>query len=307
MANWQTIFDEPFDTLSPRWVNNTSSGGTATRPTVADSIMTTLSYTVLEHADNVLYDPQSLYRFQIRAAQGTSSGAVPRLYLGVAGILADGTTHCNVNGADSVLTQHYFAAKARTTAPGDYQTYTGYFMGRSSSPTGNEAPNLAVPGPMHTNAVYFRPILGLGYNNTTNAISAVDWIKISQVVAAGRRVRLTNASESLITWTQIQSWDTQDRDRTSSVLRIIGRQDPVVLLDDVQYPSSTITFLTLPGEMAEFLLLMNSNQPIGIGSPCPSVNSGWYAVLGMREIRLTNRGDDGRRLHEVQVQEVTAP
>lgn len=307
MANWQNIFNDDFATLSANWANVVTTGATATRPTVSGGIMTTLSYTILEHLNNIPYDPDSLYRVRVRAAQGASSGGSASLYLGICGIAANGTSRVNINGSNAISSQFYFAARAQTTDLGVYKLFTGYFMGSSGSPTGNEAPALTAPGPMHTNAKFVRPLLYLGYQNSTSAVSLVDYVEVDQVVAAARRVRLTSLDGTLMTWTQIQSWDTKDRARSSSVLRVIGRRDPIVLLDDLLYPSSTITFLTMAGEMDDFLLLMRQKAPINLASPCSSVSNGWYAVLGVREVRLTNKGSDGRRLFEVDVQEVTTP
>ena len=307
MATWRGTFSDSFDTLDDRWVNITGTGGTADRPTVSGGVLTTQLYTVLEHSSNITYTPNTLYRCQFTAAQGVSQGSAS-LYFGISGIRSNGTTRCNITGSNTVSAQHYFSARAKTTSLGVMTTFTGYFMGTSAAPTGNEAPNLTAPGPVHELATFFRPLMYLGYNNTTQAVSSVDRVLFSRVDNAAGLVRLQTSDGTSTAWVETQAWESEEYDRAAAVLSIAGRSDPVVLTDVLRTPRSTITFLTRDaGTLADLLTILRSTSPISMQSPCPSVPSGWYSVLRATKNRLTNRGDDFRMLWEVDLQEVVAP
>lgn len=304
MATWRGTFSDSFDTLDERWTNITGTGGSADRPTVAGGVLTTQLYTVLEHSSNITYTPNTLYRCQYTASQGAITGSAS-LYFGITGIRSNGTTRCNIAGSNTVSAQHYFAARARTTPTDQMTTFTGYFMGLSSAPTGNEAPDLTQPGPAHELVAFFRPLMYLGYNNTNAAVSNVDRVLFSRVDNAAGLVRLMTADGVAVTWTEIQAWETEEYARSSSTLRIIERASPIVLTDTLQSPRSTVTFLTrTQQDIADLLVILADTRPITLTSPCPSVPSGTYMVIGASKNRLTNRGDDFRMLWEVELQEV---
>ncbi|MYR93388.1 MULTISPECIES: hypothetical protein [unclassified Streptomyces] len=106
----------------------------------------------------------------------------------------------------------------------------------------------------------------------------------------------------------IQQWPERTHERASSVLPIVGRADPVVLLDTLRLASSSITFLTRDAaEGAALLAVLRSTTPLQLLSPCAGVEDVWLTVLETKPTRLTNDGNDARRLWETSVQEVAAP
>ncbi|MEV7915807.1 hypothetical protein ACQKNQ_12655 [Staphylococcus pasteuri] len=129
----------------------------------------------------------------------------------------------------------------------------------------------------------------------------------AQIPGTGRAV-LRAPGGSLGAVVDIQQWPERTHERASSVLPIVGRADPVVLLDTLRLASSSITFLTrTAAEGAALLDVLRSTTPLQLLSPCAGVEDVWLTVLDAKPARLTNDGNDARRLWEVSVQEVAAP
>ncbi|MFB6943400.1 hypothetical protein ACFWGL_12390 [Streptomyces sp. NPDC060286] len=106
----------------------------------------------------------------------------------------------------------------------------------------------------------------------------------------------------------IQQWPERTHERASSVLPIVGRADPVVLLDTLRLASSSITFLTRDAaENAALLDVLSTPGPLQLLSPCAGVEEVWFTALTTTAARLTTNPADPRRLWETVVQEVAAP
>ncbi|MFE3071780.1 hypothetical protein [Streptomyces sp. NPDC059247] len=105
-------------------------------------------------------------------------------------------------------------------------------------------------------------------------------------------------------------WEWAEREfvRSTSVLAIVGSRDPVVLLDELRRPSSTLTLLTrTQGEAWVMLQTLYLREPLQLLTPCADVPTVWLVVLGVTERRVTNSSSDHRRGWDLQVQEVKAP
>ncbi|MFI5861197.1 hypothetical protein [Streptomyces sp. NPDC051546] len=305
MTTWQTIFYDAFAAVSPNWLNVTTTGGSAVRPTIVDGHLQADSYTVLENR-NYAYDPDSLYRVTAVVASGASS---PQgyFYLGVTGVQADGTTRVSTAGTDTVAQAHYFAASRKTTPLGEWATFTGYFMGQSTA-AGGEHPDIGDPGTVRPEAAYVRPLMYLGYQVIApdKSISMVKSFRLEILRDAAHRVQLI--AGGLRAWTEIQAWPTKTYDRTYSVLNVVGRRDPVVLTDVLRQPTSTVTFLTRTAtDRRDLLAVLGASVPVQLLSPCPDVEPVWFMPLKATPNRLTGSGTDPRRLWEVEIQEVAAP
>lgn len=148
----------------------------------------------------------------------------------------------------------------------------------------------------------------LGFRNTTPAAGTT--YEIDDVsLALQRPVTLVTADGTRAAYTEIQQWPERVKERTYSNLAVQGRADPVVLFDVVRFSTSTITLLTRTvADYTAILSTLSANQPLIISAPCPGVNlTGDVTAMVLRfvERRLTNRGDDVRRLWDVDIQAVT--
>ncbi|MEW6047112.1 MAG: hypothetical protein AB1609_11615 [Bacillota bacterium] len=83
-----------------------ASGGSVTRAN---------GYVWYELSQNIPFDTAKLYhiRAKVRQVSDPTSGG-KAIYVGVAGVGADGVTYININGQDSFGSQHYFAASGVT-------------------------------------------------------------------------------------------------------------------------------------------------------------------------------------------------
>ncbi|MFJ9433692.1 hypothetical protein ACIRQY_29120 [Streptomyces sp. NPDC101490] len=106
----------------------------------------------------------------------------------------------------------------------------------------------------------------------------------------------------------IVEWPQRDYQRSAVVLPVVGRTDPVVMVDALRAPSSTLTLLTrTPGEALALLAVLRLTEPLQLLPSCPAVESVWLMVLAATPRRLTNSGTDVRRVWDVEIQEVAAP
>lgn len=133
-------------------------------------------------------------------------------------------------------------------------------------------------------------------------------IVLTVEVPASSRAVVSTADGTQVAVIDIQEWPTHDMQRGAALLPIVGRAEPVVLLDTLRLPSSTITFLTRDATEANALLdVLQYRGKIRLISPCPGVESIWFVVMSTSRVRLTNTGTEVRRLWPTNIQEVTAP
>lgn len=133
----------------------------------------------LVHADNIPYDPTALYRIRIRVRRSLGTGT---FYAGVNGVARDGVTMVNTAGSNSNASQHYVVAAGE--APGTVFTeYVGYLRGTGATGTGSAKPDPDLPGVLHQNAAYIRPMMLFNYQNLSG-IYYVDYFIIEKLAGA---------------------------------------------------------------------------------------------------------------------------
>jgi hypothetical protein len=102
---------------------------------------------------------------------------------GVEGVLADGTTLRNTAGANSISSQHYFAASNFDfggVTLGDWVLFRGYLTGFNTS-TNIPSANIANPSHMYDAGItYMRPVIVANFSGG-NGIMEVDYIQIEKV------------------------------------------------------------------------------------------------------------------------------
>lgn len=188
------VFSEDFDDPASvqQWREN---GGTYELSVVTDAEVTNGGRVLkigdnsgndtswLTHARNIPFDPSKLYRIRARVKRTAGTG---QLYVGVAGVAADGLTFVATDGTASASGQHYVCANS-VNPSATFVEYVGYLKGHGAPGTGGACPSWSSPGRLHQNARYIRPILIGNYYNTPG-ITLVDYIRIEEVAldAQGR-------------------------------------------------------------------------------------------------------------------------
>lgn len=156
-------------------VTDAAAGGTVIQAT---------GVTSLERITNTPFDPDALYKItaRIRTTVAPTSGT-PTVYIGLTGIAADGATRVNRAGANSLNSQHYFAAAGLNVAVGTtWTTVTGYVQGTAATGTGAAAaPDPKAPGQMHASVRYVRPLLRLLFGSTGGGTQQVDQVTLETV------------------------------------------------------------------------------------------------------------------------------
>ena len=145
------------------------------------------------------FDPNVLYRvsFTVRQTVAGSDTANQRIYAGVAGVAADGTTLVNITGAAAANSQHYVAAAAvNLTAGAGFQRFTGYLKGYAAgNGTVVAAPSPTAPGALHANARYITPVFYANYSGGTGT-AEVDMFTV-EVLETGA-VQTVNIADGAI-------------------------------------------------------------------------------------------------------------
>lgn len=133
----------------------------------------------LIHKRNIPFDPSALYRIKFRVRRTAGTGAV---YLGVAGVAADGATWVRNNGANSTNGQHYVAASNQN--PGtDWTEYVGYIKGTATTGQSGTNPPVTAPLKLHQNVRYIRPLILANYDGAAG-ITEVDYCSIELMTDA---------------------------------------------------------------------------------------------------------------------------
>ncbi|WP_371500315.1 hypothetical protein OG871_27605 [Kitasatospora sp. NBC_00374] len=184
-ASLQTSFFTGFASDDPRWVK-TAGDATATWSTVARADAPTGARALearkvvrLEWSENLLLDPNILYRVSVRVRQ--TAGTASKVSAGVTGIAADGTTRINTAGADTPDLAFYIAANNTVLVPGGgWVTLTGFLKGYGpvAGPFWNTQPDPQKPTTLHPNVRYVRPHMLLNLDGGTAAITEVDMLTV---------------------------------------------------------------------------------------------------------------------------------
>jgi hypothetical protein len=154
--------------------------------------------------------PDSLYRMSVtlRVVTDSTVSASGRLYAGLAGYAANGTTFVNTAGANSASTQHYIAASNQTLKAADgWVTVQGYAQGWDIPGTETARPDPDDPGRLHSNAVFAAPVMFLDYNGGNGVWEVSHWSIDSIPVSTQWSLRATRdalASTAATLATQIQ-------------------------------------------------------------------------------------------------------
>lgn len=167
-----------------KWVKKVGTG-TIESTSVTDAktggyVGRAMGYVWMEYPVNIPYDPDVLYRVSVRVRQNSDPTIGGKLiYAGVAGIGADGVTYVNVNGAnDATANQYYFAdAAGSLTAGAGWTTFVGYFKGTATPPLYGQHADPTLPGSMHPNVRYFRPLFILNYTGG-NGVADIDMMTV---------------------------------------------------------------------------------------------------------------------------------
>lgn len=133
----------------------------------------------LIHNQNIPFDPSALYRIKFRVRQIAGTG---EMYLGLAGVAADGVTLINNSGATGHSSQHYVAAVAQK--PGaTWVEYVGYVKGTAAAGQTATNPPITTPLKLHQNVKYIRPLIIANYPNAAGTLE-VDYCSIERLTDA---------------------------------------------------------------------------------------------------------------------------
>jgi hypothetical protein len=104
------------------------------------------------------------------------------MYLGLAGVAADGVTLINNSGATGHSSQHYVAAVAQK--PGaTWVEYVGYVKGTAAAGQTATNPPITTPLKLHQNVKYIRPLIIANYPNAAGTLE-VDYCSIERLTDA---------------------------------------------------------------------------------------------------------------------------
>lgn len=141
------------------------------------------------HQESIPYDPSKLYRLRVRIKRDAGSNVC---CLGVAGRNAADDAWVNINGVDSISSQHYIVAS--NANPGaTFTEYTGYLKGTSSLGDGIAHSSPDDPAVLHEDCRYFRPLMYLNVggpiawkNNVTPWVDSIEpWQSFSSATGSG--------------------------------------------------------------------------------------------------------------------------
>lgn len=184
-AVYLETFEEPWESRFQAVANSGSLVSSyPTNGVFGGKVLRAVQQIWLQDNRNVPFDPTFLYRITaaIRRISGSSNVLV---YVGVAGVAADGVTLINDSGSNTTSSQHYNCARAfdmNTITAGDWVTFTGYFRGTASSGSvGLVAANVDSPTPLYTGVKYMRPLLIMNYSSGTGTMEC-DFIKIERLI-----------------------------------------------------------------------------------------------------------------------------
>lgn len=138
------------------------------------------------------FDPAKTYQVTLRMKQ-TSEPTVggKNVYVGLAGVGADGSTWVNSSGANDAHSQHYVIG-----APTDANWFelNGYWKGTAA--TGTTGGTLTSPGKLQTNVRYVRPLFIVNYS-AGNGVAQVDSLSVQEVHDAAVEAE-THAQQALV-------------------------------------------------------------------------------------------------------------
>lgn len=194
------------------------SGGTSTTTATTIANLTSVSVTDAQTGSTVMravgavsgawrpdvlipFDPNVLYRISatVRQTVAGTNTAQQRVYVGVAGVDANGVL-VNADGAASTGSQHYVAAASlNLTAGAGFQRVTGYLKGYAASGasgSGAACPQPTAPGVLHAKARFITPFFYANYESGTGT-AEINMFTV-EVVESGA-VQSVNIADGAIT------------------------------------------------------------------------------------------------------------
>ncbi|SDE89958.1 phage tail protein [Limimaricola pyoseonensis] len=126
------------------------------------------------HGTKIPFDPDALYRIEVRFVRTAGSGAC---YFGIAGFDRFGNL-CNTSGANTLSSSHYVAASGVTPALNVWTTYVGYFKGHGVIATNAWDPS--DPSGLNVNVRAFAPMFIVNYADLPGVVQ-IDYIKIDKM------------------------------------------------------------------------------------------------------------------------------
>jgi uncharacterized protein YjbI with pentapeptide repeats len=113
------------------------------------------------HKGLIPFDPSKTYRMRVPVRRLQGAGTV---YLGWAGVAADGVTLVNISGGNGSSNQHYHTATGSSPAS-TWTTYTGFTKGHASTTGESGVGTAEAPKKMHPLVRYLRPLVLVNYSN----------------------------------------------------------------------------------------------------------------------------------------------
>ncbi|MER6109391.1 hypothetical protein [Streptomyces hirsutus] len=163
----------------------THHSGIADAPT-GQTVGRATGYTRLLGKTTIPYEPNVLYRLSARIRMTGPAGGTEAIYVGVAGIGADGVTLVNRTGTPGSGNSHaYVAASNRPITPADgWVQVIGFLGGRAAAgASGSAGPNTdpRSPGLVHADVRFITPYVWLNYNSqsgTQTSVMEVDCVTL---------------------------------------------------------------------------------------------------------------------------------
>lgn len=180
------VFMETFETLVTADWGSGSSPGTESLVTGAGvsggNVYQAVGQRWRVFPENIPYDPSKLYRIRgrFRVTSAPTTPTTARVYLGVEGVAANGTTRINVSGADSQSSQHYVGGAGSSAAENDVGNWvelSGWFSGHATSGVGSSNNSATNPAPLYDGVAYFRPLFIVNYNSG-DGTTQVDYLVV---------------------------------------------------------------------------------------------------------------------------------
>jgi len=134
--------------------------------------------------EKIPFNPETLYKVSARVRMTVAPTVAGKclLYVGVAGIAADGSTFVNANGINSFSNQFYVAANGRdleADGANVWVTVVGYFKGHSAAPGSGASADPLNPKTLQDNCRFFKPLIVVNYSNGDGTVQ-IDWVKVEE-------------------------------------------------------------------------------------------------------------------------------
>tara|TARA_Y100001973_G_scaffold90257_1_gene137594 strand:- start:3106 stop:9012 length:5907 start_codon:yes stop_codon:yes gene_type:complete len=186
------------------------------------------------------FNSQSLYEMEIRIKKEESDDDGSE-YFGISGYAADGTTAVNIQGLDSLSSQHYFTL-AGENVPNDseWRIYKGYFKGHQNnvSSPGNKHATITDPGYVSTGSgndgnkvMYFAPMFLTNYSGK-DGTAYIDYIKVSEFNSnGGSKISGDNIQTGKITSNNLSTTAGSEFNLQDGTFKLGGTDNPDLSFD----------------------------------------------------------------------------